>query len=104
MQTHTHLSSGGAYILHALNAVDAVVRDFTAGCFHIVPETTMSLITKPRSLTWEKGGRDRKKGERENEIATFIGGILTPIPSHPAVVQMGRAFSMRVCVTLPLSL
>lgn len=50
----SHLSSGRTHVFHTFDAADAVVRDFTAGCSNVIPETARTLISKPGGLTWKE--------------------------------------------------
>lgn len=56
-QFFPHFSPRWSHILHALDASDAIMGDFTAGSFYVIPETAGTLIAKPSCLTWEKKRR-----------------------------------------------
>lgn len=50
----SHFGLGWPHVLHALNASDAVVRNFAAGGSDIIPETSWTLIAEPTGLTYNK--------------------------------------------------
>lgn len=59
----SHFGLGWPHVLHALNASDAVVRNFAAGGSDIIPETSWTLIAEPTGLTYNKNPTKRS-GEK----------------------------------------
>lgn len=61
----SHFGLGWPHVLHALNASDAVVRNFAAGGSDVIPETSWTLIAEPTGLTYNK---NPTKWSGENSI------------------------------------
>lgn len=86
---YPHFGSRWSHILHALDASDAIMRDFTAGSFYIIPETARTLIAKPSCLTWEK--KRRKQGVLQAWICFHAALNCKDAQSNLAlIIQMAR--------------
>lgn len=68
----SHFGPGWPHILHALDASDAVMRNFTAGASDVIPETPRTLIAEPTGLTYNK-----KPTKQSREFSAILILILS---------------------------